>query len=213
MRVPWQSIGKPLNMFDITFIKDSPQIHHLHDESLKNSAWPSLDLIQSDQLVKLISTNHFFNTSLWNEEDLARRKKVSDSEIAHNKRQIDQFNQQRNNAIEEIDEFILNNFTDVKLQSNASLNSETAGSMIDRMSILSLKIFHMRLQTLRSNVSEDHISQCNNKLLKLIEQRIDLGACLEDLLNKFSTGFAYYKIYRQFKMYNDPKLNPQIYNE
>jgi hypothetical protein len=211
--VPWQSIGKPLIMFDITFIKASQQIHNLHDEFLQKPAWPNLNLIQSDQLIKLISMNHFFNTSLWNEEDLARRKKVLDSEIANNKRQIDHFNQQRNNAIEEIDEFILNNFANVKLQSNASLNSETAGSMIDRMSILSLKIFHMRLQTLRSDVNEEHIILCNNKLLKLIEQRIDLGACLEDLLNKFSIGLAYYKIYRQFKMYNDPKLNPQIYNE
>jgi hypothetical protein len=213
MRAPWKSIGRPLNMFDITFIKSSLKIHHLHDEFLQNPAWPSSDLIQSDQLVRLISINHFYNTSLWNEEDLARRKKVSDSEIANNKRQIDHFNQQRNNAIEDIDEFILNNFANVKLQSNASLNSETAGSMIDRMSILSLKIFHMRLQTLRSDVTEDHITQCNKKLLKLIEQRIDLGSCLEDLLNKFSIGLAYYKIYRQFKMYNDPKLNPQIYNE
>lgn len=200
-------------MFDITFIQNSKQIHTLHDDFLQNPAWPNLDLIQSDQLAKLISINHFFNTSLWNEEDLARRKKVSDSEIAHNKRQIDHFNQQRNNAIEEIDEFVLSSFSNIKLSSNATLNSETAGSMIDRMSILSLKIFHMRLQTLRSDVTEDHIDQCQNKLTKLIEQRIDLGTCLEELLYKFSSGLAYYKIYRQFKMYNDPKLNPQIYNE
>lgn len=200
-------------MFDITFIRNSRQIHHLHDEFLHNTAWPSLEIIPSDQLIKLISTNHFFNTSLWNEEDLARRKKVSDSEIAHNKRQIDYFNQQRNNAIEEMDEFILNSFANIKIQAHAALNSETAGSMIDRMSILSLKIFHMRLQTLRTDVAEDHITQCNNKLSKLIEQRIDLGTCLEQLLSHFSNGHAYYKIYRQFKMYNDPKLNPQIYNE
>jgi hypothetical protein len=200
-------------MFDISFIKNAQKIHHLHDEYLQNPNWPNQDLIQSDALIKLISINHFFNTSLWNEEDLARRKKVSDMEIAHNKRQIDHFNQQRNNAIEEMDEFILNHFSDIKILPNASLNSETVGSMIDRMSILSLKIFHMRLQTIRTDVTEDHITLCNNKLLKLIEQRFDLGVCLENLLSQFSSGLSYYKIYRQFKMYNDPSLNPQIYNE
>src|SRR5690606_8667833 len=101
----------------------------------------------------------------------------------------------------------------ISLKAGARLNSETAGAMIDRLSILSLKIRAMRKQTERTDVDEAHIETCRAKLLKLHEQRADLAACLDRLFEEFARGESYYKIYRQFKMYNDPKLNPAVYRE
>lgn len=158
-----------------------------------------------------IVENHRHNCALWAEEDLARRRNVPDAEIAANKRAIDAHNQKRNDAIEQIDEFLLSYFSDVKRAEDARLNSETAGAMVDRLSILSLKIHHMRLQTERQDVDENHRQSCLAKLGRLIEQRTDLAACLDRLLCEVENGGTYFKVYRQFKMYNDPSLNPALY--
>lgn len=160
-----------------------------------------------------IADNHQFNCQLWDEEDLARRRSVPDAEIARNKRNIDGFNQKRNDAIERIDEHLLHALAGVARRPDARLSSETAGGMIDRLSILALKIHHMRLQTLRTDVDAAHVSACEAKLARLLEQRADLGACLDRLLEEAARGESYFKIYRQFKMYNDPALNPAVYGE
>jgi hypothetical protein len=160
-----------------------------------------------------IEDNHRCNCLLWDEEDLARRRNVPDTEIAANKRAIDGYNQKRNDAIERIDERLLSALSGVERKPGARLNSETAGSMIDRLSILSLKIHHMRLQTQRSDVEPEHIESCQSKLERLVEQRADLAGCLDQLLAQSARGERYFKVYRQFKMYNDPKLNPAIYGE
>jgi hypothetical protein len=160
-----------------------------------------------------IEDNHRFNCLLWDEEDLARRRSVPDSEIAANKRAIDGYNQKRNDAIERIDEHLLSALQDVARKPGARLNSETAGAMIDRLSILSLKIHHMRLQTLRTDVDREHVETCRAKLARLAEQRADLAGCLDALLAECVRGETYFKVYRQFKMYNDPRLNPAVYGE
>jgi hypothetical protein len=160
-----------------------------------------------------IGDNHRHNRLLWDEEDLARRKQVPDAEIAKNKRAIDGYNQKRNDAIERMDEELLSSFSAVKRKESAKLNSETAGAMIDRLSILSLKIHHMRLQTERTDVDRAHIESCRAKLARLEEQRTDLAACLDRLLGECARGESYFKVYRQFKMYNDPALNPAVYGE
>jgi len=158
-----------------------------------------------------VEDNHRCNCLLWDEEDLARRRSVPDAEIAGNKRAIDGHNQKRNDAIERIDEHLLGFFQGKK--ENARLNSETPGAMIDRLSILSLKIHHMRLQTQRTDVDRTHVANCLVKLNRLNEQRTDLAACLDRLLAECARGESYFKVYRQFKMYNDPALNPAIYGE
>ena len=158
-----------------------------------------------------IAANHRHNGLLWDQEDLVRRKLAPDSEIAGNKRAIDLHNQQRNDAIERIDEELLKALP--APAAGARLNSETAGAMIDRLSILSLKIRSMRLQTQRTDVDKEHVEACRQKLSRLEEQRKDLAACLDRLLEEASRGESYFKVYRQFKMYNDPKLNPAIYGE
>lgn len=162
-----------------------------------------------------IETNHFNNASLWAEEDLARRTTVTGDEIAQNKRAIDRFNQARNDATERVDEEILVRLlhTDAIRTPDARLSSETAGSMIDRMSIMSLKIKAMRAQTQRTDVDQTHIQACEAKLKTLQEQRNDLGDCLDRLLSEAQEGTSYYKIYRQFKMYNDRTLNPELVKE
>ena len=160
-----------------------------------------------------IEDNHRYNCLLWDEEDLARRRQVPDAEIAANKRAIDGHNQKRNDAIERVDEQLLNVFSSTRKKENARLSSETPGAMIDRLSILSLKIHHMRLQTQRSDVDSAHIETCVLKLSRLNEQRSDLASCLDRLLAEIARGEAYFKVYRQFKMYNDPALNPAIYGE
>ena len=162
-------------------------------------------------LWQAVEDNHRCNCLLWDEEDLARRRNVPDAEIAGNKRAIDAHNQKRNDAIERIDEHLAGLFSNTK--ENAKLSSETPGAMIDRLSILSLKIHHMRLQTRRSDVARAHVENCLLKLNRLNEQRTDLAACLDRLLAECARGESHFKVYRQFKMYNDPALNPAIYGE
>lgn len=196
--------------------KDIPatEICSFHDAKLATPRWGINSHQEFDNGIwKFIELNHRYNNLLWDEEDLARRTNVPDSEIAANKRAIDGYNQKRNDAIENIDDLLLQRLAHIKPDATAWLNSETAGSIIDRLSITSLKIFHMRLQTLRNDVEQAHIDTCQQKLHKLTEQRADLQHCLDILLAAASHGQAYFKIYRQFKMYNDPTLNPCLYQK
>lgn len=210
----------------------SRRTSHLHDSTLIAAGGPPVAPVGSvptgDRIALLwhwIATNHFFNSSLWAEEDLARRTTVGAEDIAQNKRAIDRFNQARNDATERVDEILLTELglvdaasaqTDApvsKVPANARLNSETAGSIIDRMSIMALKIHAMRAQTLRTDVDESHRSSSQVKLDKLLQQRADLGACLDALIADTQAGRAYFKVYRQFKMYNDPRFNPALVAE
>jgi len=160
-----------------------------------------------------IAANHRFNCLLWREEDKARRQDVPAADIAAGKRRIDAYNQQRNDAVEAIDEAILAGLAGVTPGPDARLSSETAGAMIDRLSILALKIHHMRAQTERSDADTSHIEVCAARLQRLVAQRADLCGCLDRLLHEAREGLAYFKVYRQFKMYNDPALNPYLYGQ
>jgi hypothetical protein len=185
-----------------------------HDKALCDPTWPEPHAHESEESVwKWIEANHRYNTLLWNEEDKARRTDVNPAEIAACKRLIDQHNQKRNDAIEAIDEALLSELENHPRAEDARLNSETAGAMMDRLSILSLKIFHMREQTRRVDASEEHIALCTAKLQRLITQREDLASCLRQLFADIEEGRAYFKVYRQFKMYNDPTLNPYLYQK
>ena len=202
------------------------QVIDLHDRLLATPGWPSRQpAAPDDGLWHWVQCNHRFNCSLWAEEDLARRTTVGPAEIAANKRAIDGFNQARNDATERIDELLLTALglvdaasarTDAPVSTvppGARLNSETAGSMVDRMSIMALKVNAMRAQTERRDVDAAHIASSLVKLARLLQQRADLGSCLEALLADAQAGRAYFKVYRQFKMYNDARFNPALVAE
>ncbi|RZL04463.1 MAG: DUF4254 domain-containing protein [Rubrivivax sp.] len=210
-----------------SFASFGAQIVTHHDRALTESAGAPVSTPSGvdSPIWHWITTNHFFNSCLWAEEDLARRITVGDTEIAQNKRAIDRFNQARNDATERVDEILLTDLglvdaasaqTDApvsKVPPHARLNSETAGSIIDRMSIMALKIHAMRVQTQRQDVDAAHRSSSQVKLEKLLQQRADLGACLDELIADTQAGRAYFKVYRQFKMYNDPRFNPALVAE
>ena len=198
----------------------------LHDTLLGTPEWPAREPQARDPALWLwIQTNHRFNCLLWAEEDLARRTQVVDAEIAANKRAIDRYNQSRNDATERVDELLLTELglvdpasarTDAPVSTvgaGSRLNSETAGSMIDRLSILALKVHAMRAQTERRDVDQAHRSTSAAKLERLQQQRADLSACLDALLADCRAGRAHFKVYRQFKMYNDPRFNPALVSE
>lgn len=198
----------------------------LHDQCLANAQWPANHLALSPQTPwHWIEVNHRNNTLLWAEEDLARRTTVSDAEIAANKRAIDRFNQNRNDATERIDEMLLLSLglieaasarTDMpisKVPQGARLHSETAGCIVDRLSILALKIAAMRKQTQRTDADDGHVLASAIKLERLQAQRADLAHCFDELLSDAAAGRAYFKVYRQFKMYNDPRFNPVLVAE
>ncbi len=154
------------------------------------------------------------NYSLWHEEDKARRTDVDDSMIAKVKRNIDRFNQQRNDFIERLDETILAWLEpQCPLRDGLPINSETPGSIVDRISILSLKVFHMHEDTMRDDVDQAHREKSLQKLAILREQRADLEQALHRLLDDYLAGLRQMKLYRQFKMYNDPTLNPEMYRQ
>ncbi|HET7765998.1 MAG TPA: DUF4254 domain-containing protein [Burkholderiales bacterium] len=184
------------------------EIVALHDRVLAQADW-STAMPQAGDVWSNIERNHRCNCRLWTEEDQARRRDVPDEAIAANKRNIDGFNQQRNDAIERIDEALLALLP--ASDDSARLNSETAGAMVDRLSILALKVFHMRLQTERSDAGRDHLETSRARLARLAEQRADLAGCFDALIADCVAGRARFKVYRQFKMYNDPAFNPYLY--
>jgi hypothetical protein len=190
---------------------DAVSVVWFHDRQLRERDWPVMSHSAGASGVwAWIDDNHRYNGLLWREEDRARRLDVPPAEIAAGKRLIDRYNQKRNDAVESIDEALLAGLNHVVCQPGARLSSETAGAMVDRLSILALKIHHMRAQAQRADADEDHVRACTGKLERLLTQRQDLMSCLDLLLTEARAGRAYFKLCRQFKMYNDPALNPYL---
>ena len=180
-----------------------------------HSFLPQADFSEPTDFPVLVSTQHQLNFELWHQEDMARDPDVSDSKIASVKRAIDVLNQRRNDLIERMDQFLVNIlFTgNVKNDAEAEMNSETPGSMIDRLSINALKIYHMDEEILREEVTAEHRNKCAGKLSVPQEQRKDLEQCLSKLLADLSSGEKRLKVYQQMKMYNDESLNPVLYRK
>lgn len=192
-------------------LPSAKEIAAFHDSSVARTSWVREQQRHTEGIWAPIEVNHRCNSLLWNEEDQARRRDVADRAIAANKRAIDGYNQIRNDAVECIDERLLATLGDIDRSPSARLHSETPGAMIDRLSILSLKIHHMGRQTTRQDASEAHRKACAEKHARLRVQRSDLMQCLDELLTEALAGLAYFKVYRQFKMYNDPALNPYLH--
>ena len=158
---------------------------------------------------RLLEENHLRNFALWHEEDIARRDDLGFEAVYRAKRNIDRFNQERNNFAEEMDQAVVAALSPPA--SGCPRNSETPGMMIDRLSILALKEFHMHEETVRPEASATHKEKCAEKLARIRRQRADLTGCLADLFADVAAKRRTFSVYYQFKMYNDPALNPQLY--
>ena len=160
-----------------------------------------------------VCSQHTFNFLLWHEEDIARSKDVGDERIAAVKRAIDGYNQKRNDGIESLDAYLLRELERLQVtpQAVARQNTETPGSAIDRLSILALRRYHMQEQADRTDAGDEHRAKARQKLEILAEQHHDLSTSLQELLDDIFAGRKRLKVYFQFKMYNDPALNPQLY--
>ncbi len=162
----------------------------------------------TDSWLRHATANHHYNTLLWHTEDQARRPDVPPAFIMRCKRRIDCLNQLRNDAVEALDEALLCMLGQPSAKGRQ--HSETPDAMIDRLSILALKIFHMQWQVRRADAEPAHRLACEAKLQRLLLQRSDLVRCLEMLIDDVIEGRAWFRQYRQFKMYNDPALNPWL---
>lgn len=171
---------------------------------------------QDDGLVELVVRQHLKNFLLWHVEDRARRRDVDDRIITSCKREIDGLNQQRNDLMEHVDAWLVQAVAGFDAQKNWTearrrFNTETLGAALDRLSILSLKLFHMREQAERDDADEIHRARCGEKLVVLLAQHEDLATSMLELVDEYASGAKSPKIYFQCKMYNDPTLNPELY--
>lgn len=183
----------------------------LHDRATE--AWHrNADALADSKLMTTILAQHRANFDLWHTEDRARAPRATDSEIVEVKRDIDRYNQLRNDLAEKCDTMLLEWLQDRDLlKPTAELHSESPGLMIDRLSILALKIYHTQEETQRPGAPAGHEQRNRERLSLLTEQRDDLVGCLDRLLEEVVAGRRRFKVYRQLKMYNDPALNPAIY--
>jgi hypothetical protein len=176
-----------------------------------HTAAPTLHSEAAD-LQSAVDQQHYANFQLWHEEDKARIPSASDAAVARVKRTIDKLNQRRNDLMELCDSLVLSELAKMELPRNdAPLHSESVGLILDRLSILSLKIFHTMEEIERANTPAGHAERNRNRLAILQEQRADLAGALDALWQDILAGHRRFKIYRQLKMYNEPALNPSIY--
>lgn len=160
----------------------------------------------------LLYRKNWIDTMQWHMEDVVRNPDIEPIEALKWKRRIDASNQDRTDLVEFIDSYFLEKYQNITPKSNAKINSESPAWAIDRLSILALKIYHMSEEANRSSATEEHRLNCSKKLDILLEQRTDLSSAIDDLLKDIENGEKYMKVYKQLKMYNDPSLNPVLYN-
>ena len=155
----------------------------------------------------------WIDTVQWHFEDIIRDPNIDPIEALALKRRIDRSNQDRTDLVEQIDSYFRQKYSEVKVLPDARINTESLAWAIDRLSILALKIYHMREQVERQDASKEHKDTCTAKLNVLLEQQKDLGTAIDQLLEDIQEGRKYMKVYRQMKMYNDPSTNPVLYKK
>lgn len=155
----------------------------------------------------------WIDTVQWHFEDIIRDPNIDPIEALDLKRRIDHSNQDRTDLVEQIDSYFRQKYSEVKVLPDARINTESPAWAIDRLSILALKIYHMREQVERQDASKEHKDTCTAKLNVLLEQQQDLGTAIDQLLEDIQEGRKYMKVYRQMKMYNDPSTNPVLYKK
>ncbi|MEX2215789.1 MAG: DUF4254 domain-containing protein [Phycisphaeraceae bacterium] len=190
---------------------DIPTIHALHEETVARWHREPVDNPYKD-LLAVVCQQHAFNFNLWHEEDKARSPSATDATLAQVKRNIDKLNQQRNDWIEKIDEWLINDLLTrgITPGPDAPLNTETPGSATDRLSILSLRIFHLREQSEDASVTPERRAAAAERLPICLQQQKDLGGSLAQLVADIDAGRKRLRVYRQMKLYNDPRFNAYL---
>jgi hypothetical protein len=193
-----------LDALEITRLQDEATVRWHSDEP-----WPDPLAAVPQQLLQLALANHRANFDLWHQEDKAREPEATHATMADIKHSIDSLNQQRNDFVEAMDRLLL--AAAGNQNPTAPLHSESPGLILDRLSILALKVYHTTEEVHRTSATEAHRQKNLGRLTLLEEQRSDLASCLDTLWSEVHTGGRRFKLYRQMKMYNDPDLNPAIY--
>ena len=205
-----------LNTYDMTFIQQAISIfnqaiedYHKYDDV----DHPYNNPYEEHTIEGYLYKKEWIDTVQWNLEDLIRDPNIDPAAALALKRRIDKSNQDRTDLVEMIDDYYWQLFQQVKPQPKATLNTESPAWAIDRLSIMQLKIYHMKVEVARANVSETHKAKCQAKLDVLLEQNTDLSTAISQLLEAYQRGEKVMKVYKQMKMYNDPALNPVLYGQ
>ncbi len=189
---------KAFNIFEKSIIS-----YHIKDDVNQDFLNPYQEGIE-----KLLYQKNWIDTVQWHYEDIIRDPDINPQEALALKRRIDASNQDRTDLVEYIDSYFLQKYQSVQIKKTATINTESPAWAIDRLSILALKIYHMRQEAERTDAKEDHIKKCQQKLEVLLEQKKDLSIAIDQLLLDIENGDKYMKVYKQMKMYNDDELNP-----
>ena len=166
---------------------------------------------QKSTFESILYAKNWVDAVQWHLEDIIRDPEIDPAEALELKRRIDRSNQVRTDMVEDIDTWMREKYKEVKISDDATLNTESPAWALDRLSILALKIWHMREQAERQDADAEHTARCNAKLEVLLEQRHDLSLAIDQLISDIEAGRKYMKVYRQMKMYNDPSTNPVLY--
>ena len=200
----------------MSFTEQSNEIFRLaiRDYHIKDNVdTPINNPFHRDTIENRLYLKCWIDTVQWHFEDIIRDPHIDPVEALQLKRRIDQSNQDRTDLVEQIDSYFRQIYSNVKPLPDATINTESPAWAVDRLSILALKIYHMREQAERADANEEHRQKCQAKLEVLLEQQKDLSTAIDQLLADIEAGRKYMKVYRQMKMYNDPSTNPILYKE
>jgi hypothetical protein len=192
-----------------SIFKKSIEKYHETD----NVDTPIQNLYELRTIEYFLYLKNWIDTVQWHYEDIIRDPNINPVEALVLKRKIDKSNQDRTDLVELIDSYFLDKYKEVKPYADATINTESPAWAIDRLSILALKIYHMQQEVIRKDASTEHKAACQKKLDILLEQQKDLSCAIEQLINDIESGKKYMKVYKQMKMYNDPSLNPVLYDK
>ena len=198
----------------MTFCKQSIEIFNqaINDyHQFDNVDTPINNPFQEKSIEFYLYLKNWIDTVQWHLEDIIRDPAIDPVEALQIKRRIDRSNQERTDLVEMIDSYFLQKFANVEIKADATINTESPAWAIDRLSILQLKIYHMRIEANREDSPEEQRNRCAEKLAVLLEQEKDLTNAIDMLLADMEAGKKYMKVYKQMKMYNDPSLNPVLY--
>jgi hypothetical protein len=187
----------------------SVENYHLHDDVNYIFENP----YEEGSLEQILHSKNWIDSVQWHLEDIIREEEINAEEALRLKRKIDASNQKRTDLVEYVDAWFFKKYEDIIPNSDARINTETIAWAVDRLSILALKVYHMKLEAFRESASEEHREKCQSKLNVLMDQHKDLSEAIDRLLLDIENGTVKMKLYKQMKMYNDESLNPILYQK